>query len=68
MTTMQTLLNTITQILNGTSTNGVPDNNGLISWVGSIIECITQNDLLLLFVVMAVALIAIGVVKRLIRL
>lgn len=68
MTTMQTLLNTITQILNGTSTNGVPDNNGLIAWVGSIIECITQNDLLLLFVVMAVALIAIGVVKRLIRL
>lgn len=64
---MQTLLNTITQIFVGTSTNGVSDNNGIIAWVGAIIDCITDNPLLLLFVVMSVALIAIGVVKRLIN-
>lgn len=40
----------------------------IISWVGSVITMITSNPLILLFVVMGVALIAVGVVKRLLRL
>ena len=65
---MANLLTKITQILTGTTTGGVSDNNGVISWVQSVVTMITSNDLLLLFVVMSVSLIAIGVVKRLIRL
>lgn len=55
--TMETLLSTITQIL-----------TSIISWTGSVITMITSNPLILLFVIMGVALIAIGVVKRLLRL
>lgn len=40
----------------------------IVSWVGSVINMITSNPLILLFVVMGVALIAVGVVKRLLRL
>lgn len=40
----------------------------IISWVGSVISMITSNPLILLFVILGVALIAIGVVKRLLRL
>lgn len=40
----------------------------ITSWVGSVITMITSNPLILLFVVMGVALIAVGVVKRLLRL
>lgn len=40
----------------------------IVSWVGSVITMITSNPLILLFVVMGVALIAIGVVRRLLRL
>lgn len=66
--TLQQLLDAITTIFVGTTTNGVSDNNGIIAWVGSVINMITSNPLILMFVVMAVALVAIGVVKRLIRL
>lgn len=65
---MTALLQTITDILVGTTTEGVADNNGIIAWVGSVISMITSNPLILLFVIMGVALIAIGVVKRLLRL
>lgn len=56
---MATLLTTITSIL-----------TSIVSWVGSVISMITAegNELILLFVILPVALIAIGVVKRLIRL
>lgn len=64
---MTALLNTITSIFTGTTTNGVADNNGIIAWVGAIVDCIVNTPLLMLFVVMSVALIAIGVVKRLIN-
>lgn len=40
----------------------------IVSWVGSIITVITSNPLILLFVVIGIGLIAIGVVKRLLRL
>lgn len=39
----------------------------IVSWVGSVITMITSNPLILLFVVMGVALIAIGVVRRLLN-
>lgn len=55
--TMETLLSTITNIL-----------ASIINWVGSVITMITSNPLILLFVIIGVALIAIGVVKRLLRL
>lgn len=55
--TMETLLSTITDIL-----------ASIINWVGSVITMITSNPLILLFVIIGVALIAIGVVKRLLRL
>lgn len=56
---MATLLTTITSIL-----------TSIVSWVGSVINMITAegNELILLFVILPVALIAIGVVKRLINL
>lgn len=62
------LLTFITQIFTGTSTGGNADNNGIIAWVGSVISMITSNPLIMLFVVLTVALVAIGVVRRLIRL
>lgn len=62
------LLTFITQIFTGTSTGGTADNNGIIAWVGSVISMITSNPLIMLFVVLTVALVAIGVVRRLIRL
>lgn len=67
---MQNLLDTITSIFLGTidSQSGERMSNGIITWVGSVVDMIVDNDLILLFVVMAVALIAVGVVKRLIRL
>lgn len=40
----------------------------IVQWVTSVISMITSNPLILLFVVLAVALVAIGVVRRLIRL
>lgn len=55
--TMATLLTTITSIL-----------TSIVSWVTSVVSMITSNPLILLFVIIGVALIAIGVVKRLIRL
>lgn len=55
--TMAELLSTITTIL-----------TSIISWTQSVITMITSNPLILLFVIMGVALIAIGVVKRLLRL
>lgn len=66
--TMAQLLNTITSIFVGTTTNGSSDNNGIIAWVGSIITLINNNPLLLLAVVLPIALIAIGVVRRLLSL
>lgn len=66
--TMQQLLTTITQIFVGTTTNGEPDGNGIIAWVGSVITLINQNPILLLAVVLPIALIAIGVVRRLLSL
>lgn len=56
---MAALLTTITTIF-----------NSIVSWVGSVITMITAegNELLLLFIVLPVSLIAIGVVKRLLRL
>lgn len=54
---MATLLQQITDIL-----------DSVVDWVGSIITMITSTPLLLLFVVLPVGLIAIGVVRRLIRL
>ena len=54
---MSDLLSQITTIL-----------NSVISWTGSVITMITSQPLLLLFVVLPVGLIAIGVVRRLIRL
>lgn len=65
---MAQLLNTITSIFVGTTTNGNPDNNGIIAWVGSIITLINQNPILLLAVVLPISLIAIGVVRRLLSL
>lgn len=55
--TLATLLDNITTIL-----------GNIVDWVGSVINMITSNPLILLFVIMGVALIAIGVVKRLLRL
>ena len=55
--TMETLLSTISTIF-----------TSIISWVGSTIQMITDNPLILLSVILGVALIAIGVVKRLLRL
>lgn len=40
----------------------------IVSWVTQVINMITSNPLILLFVIMGVALISIGVVKRLLRL
>ena len=56
---MASLLSTITTIF-----------NSIVSWVGSVITMITAegNEIILLFIILPVALIAIGVVKRLIRL
>lgn len=56
---MAALLSTITTIF-----------NSIVTWVGSVITMITAegNELLLLFIVLPTALIAIGVVKRLLRL
>lgn len=56
---MADLLSTITTIM-----------TSIISWVGSVINMITAegNEILLLFIVLPVGLIAIGVVKRLLRL
>lgn len=54
---MADLLSTITSIL-----------ASVISWVTSVITMITSNPLILLFVVIGVGLIAIGVVRRLLRL
>lgn len=62
------LLTFITEIFTGTTTGGAADNNGIIAWVGSVINMITSNPLIMLFVVLTVALVAIGVVRRLIRL
>lgn len=55
--TMAELLTTITSIL-----------TSIVSWTTSVVSMITSNPLILLFVILGVALIAIGVVKRLIRL
>lgn len=54
---MEFLLNVCSQIL-----------TAIISWTSSVINMITSNPLILLFVIIGVALIAIGVVKRLLRL
>lgn len=54
---MEWLLSTITTIL-----------SSIVNWTQSVISMITSNPLILLFVIMGVALIAIGVVKRLLRL
>lgn len=54
---MEWLLSTITTIL-----------GSIVSWTQSVIQMIVSNPLILLFVIMGVALIAIGVVKRLLRL
>lgn len=54
---MEWLLSTITTIL-----------ASIVQWTQSVIAMITSNPLILLFVIMGVALIAIGVVKRLLRL
>lgn len=56
---MAALLSTITSIM-----------TSIINWVGSVISMITAegNEILLLFIVLPVGLIAIGVVKRLLRL
>ena len=40
----------------------------VISWTGSVITMVTSNPLILVFVLLGVGLIAIGVVRRLIRL
>lgn len=40
----------------------------IVNWVQSVVTFITSNPLILLFVVMGVGLIAVGVVRRLIRL
>lgn len=55
--TMTQILSAVTEIL-----------SSIVSWVGSVINMITSNPLILLFVIMGVALIAIGVVKRLLKL
>lgn len=55
--TMETLLSTITSIL-----------ASIVSWTQSVVSMITSNPLILLFVILSVALISIGVVRRLIRL
>lgn len=55
--TMAELLTTITSIL-----------ASIVSWVSSVVSMITGNPLILLFVILGVALIAVGVVKRLINL
>lgn len=54
---MADILSAITSIL-----------TSIVSWVGSIVTVITSNPLILLFVVIGVGLVAIGVVKRLLRL
>lgn len=54
---MPTLLSTITSIL-----------ASIVSWTQSVVNMITSNPLILLFVILGVALIAVGVVRRLIRL
>lgn len=40
----------------------------VISWTGSVITMVTSNPLILVFVLLGVGLIAVGVVRRLIRL
>lgn len=55
--TMAQLLTTITDIL-----------ASIVSWTQSVVNMITSNPLILLFVILGVALIAVGVVRRLIRL
>lgn len=55
--TMESLLSTITSIL-----------ASIVSWTTSVVSMITSNPLILLFVILGVALIAVGVVRRLIRL
>lgn len=54
---MADILSTITTIL-----------ASIVAWTTSVVNMITSNPLILLFVIIGVALIAIGVVKRLIRL
>lgn len=56
---MATLLTTITTIF-----------QSIISWVGSVMGMITAegNEILLLAVILPIALISIGVVRRLLRL
>lgn len=56
-TPMENLLSTITTVL-----------TSIISWVTSVMSMIMNNPLILLFVVIGVGLIAVGVVRRLIRL
>lgn len=65
--TLTELLSNITMIFVGTGT-GADHVGGIIDWVQSVVNMITSNPLILLFVVLGVALIAIGVVKRLISL
>lgn len=64
---MANLLQTITLIFTGSGT-GSERVGGIVDWVQTVVQMITDNPLILLFVVMAVALIAVGVVRRLIRL
>lgn len=64
---MAELLQQITMIFAGSGT-GENRVGGIVDWVQTVVGMITDNPLILLFVVMAVALIAVGVVKRLIRL
>lgn len=64
---MESLLQTITLIFAG-SGSGETRVGGIVDWVQTVVGMITGNPLILLFVVMAVALIAVGVVRRLIRL
>lgn len=64
---MANLLETITLIFAGSGT-GAERVGGIVDWVQTVVTMITDNPLILLFVVMAVALIAVGVVRRLIRL
>lgn len=64
---MNDLLSNITKILVGSGT-GENHIGGVVDWVQSIVNCITSNPLILLFVVLSVSLIAVGVVRRLIRL
>lgn len=65
---MADLLQTITLIFAGGTADGGGHIGGIVDWVQTVVSMITNNPLILLFVVMAVALIAVGVVRRLIRL